>query len=195
VRGVWTPHPACALTGSARSCRVRSLCGEGSKSPVRFRPSEAHIPPRQTTIGEAERRDAPMRMRLQVVLVAIGIVAGMSASSAEPVAWSRPSPCGPSSCAIGGQSPHHFPWQRGPRHQHEQGLLPVCPRLVALAGALMVQQQDVKAFESLSNQALAINPDTQRKTRLQNLILQRRARWLLSEDGTVPDRLRVRRAI
>jgi tetratricopeptide (TPR) repeat protein len=52
--------------------------------------------------------------------------------------------------------------------------------LVALAEAVAVQQQDVKAFESLLNRALAINPDAHTDTRLQNLIMQRRARWLLS---------------
>ena len=52
--------------------------------------------------------------------------------------------------------------------------------LVALAEAVAVQQQNVKEFESLLNRALAITPDTHPDTRLQNLIMQRRARWLLS---------------
>lgn len=52
--------------------------------------------------------------------------------------------------------------------------------LVALAEAVAIQQQDVKAFESLLNRALAIDPDAHTDTRLQNLIMQRRARWLLS---------------
>jgi predicted anti-sigma-YlaC factor YlaD len=52
--------------------------------------------------------------------------------------------------------------------------------LVALAEAVAVQQQDVKEFESLLNRALATNPDAHPDTRLQNLIMQRRARWLLS---------------
>ncbi len=52
--------------------------------------------------------------------------------------------------------------------------------LVALAEAVTVQQQHVKEFESLLNRALAINPDAHPDTRLQNLIMQRRARWLLS---------------
>ncbi len=52
--------------------------------------------------------------------------------------------------------------------------------LVALAEAVAVQQQDVKQFESLLNRALAIDPDAHPDTRLQNLIVQRRARWLLS---------------
>jgi hypothetical protein len=52
--------------------------------------------------------------------------------------------------------------------------------LVALAEAVAVQQQNVKEFESLLHRALAITPDTHPDTRLQNLIMQRRARWLLS---------------
>ncbi len=52
--------------------------------------------------------------------------------------------------------------------------------LVALAEAVAVQKQDVKQFDSLLQQALAINPDANPLTRLVNLVLQRRARWLLS---------------
>ena len=52
--------------------------------------------------------------------------------------------------------------------------------LVALAEAVTVKQQDVKEFESLLDRALAVNPDANPETRLRNLIMQRRARWLLS---------------
>jgi predicted anti-sigma-YlaC factor YlaD len=52
--------------------------------------------------------------------------------------------------------------------------------LVALAEAVAVQQQNVKEFEALLHRALAINPDAHPDTRLQTLIVQRRARWLLS---------------
>ena len=52
--------------------------------------------------------------------------------------------------------------------------------LVALAEAVSVKKQDLKEFESLLNQALAINPDAAPDMRLLNLIMQRRARWLLS---------------
>src|SRR3990170_3112403 len=52
--------------------------------------------------------------------------------------------------------------------------------LVALAEAVAVKTQDVKEFESLLNRALAINPDANPDTRLPNLVMQRRARWLLS---------------
>jgi predicted anti-sigma-YlaC factor YlaD len=52
--------------------------------------------------------------------------------------------------------------------------------LVALAEVVTVKQQDVKEFESLLNRALAINPDANPDTRLLNMVMQRRARWLLS---------------
>jgi hypothetical protein len=52
--------------------------------------------------------------------------------------------------------------------------------LVALAEAVTIQIQDVKEFESLLGRALAINPDATPDMRLLNLIMQRRARWLLS---------------
>jgi predicted anti-sigma-YlaC factor YlaD len=52
--------------------------------------------------------------------------------------------------------------------------------LVALAEAVTVKQQDVREFESLLNRALAINPDANPDSRLRNVIMQRRARWLLS---------------
>jgi predicted anti-sigma-YlaC factor YlaD len=51
---------------------------------------------------------------------------------------------------------------------------------VALAEAVTIQKQDVKEFESLLNQALAINPDAVPENRLLNTVMQRRARWLLS---------------
>jgi predicted anti-sigma-YlaC factor YlaD len=52
--------------------------------------------------------------------------------------------------------------------------------LVALAEAVAVRQQDLKEFESLLNRALAVNPDANPDTRLLDLVMQRRARWLLS---------------
>lgn len=53
--------------------------------------------------------------------------------------------------------------------------------LVALAEAVAVKAQDVKEFESLLNRALAIDPDANPDTRLLNVVMQRRARWLLSQ--------------
>jgi predicted anti-sigma-YlaC factor YlaD len=52
--------------------------------------------------------------------------------------------------------------------------------LLAMAESVAVQKQDLKQFDSLLQQALAINPDANPETRLVNLVLQRRARWLLS---------------
>ncbi len=51
--------------------------------------------------------------------------------------------------------------------------------LLAFAEAVSVQMQNAKEFESLLNQAVAINPDASLEYRLVNLIMQRRARWLL----------------
>ena len=52
--------------------------------------------------------------------------------------------------------------------------------MVSFAEAVCVQQQDLKQFESLLHQALAINPDTKPEWRLVNLVMQRRAKWLLA---------------
>jgi predicted anti-sigma-YlaC factor YlaD len=52
--------------------------------------------------------------------------------------------------------------------------------LVAYAEAVCVQRQDQAGFKSLLERALAINPDLKPEWRLANLIMQRRARWLLS---------------
>ena len=53
--------------------------------------------------------------------------------------------------------------------------------LVTYAEAVCVEAQDMKQFEELLNRALAINPDLHPETRLVNLIMQRRARWLLTK--------------
>ena len=52
--------------------------------------------------------------------------------------------------------------------------------LVALAEAVSVQNQDVTEFRALLNQALAIDPDARPEWRLVNLVMQQRAKWLLS---------------
>ena len=52
--------------------------------------------------------------------------------------------------------------------------------LVALAEAVSVRNQNVGEFKELLNRALAINPDAKPEWRLVNLVMQRRARWLLS---------------
>jgi predicted anti-sigma-YlaC factor YlaD len=51
---------------------------------------------------------------------------------------------------------------------------------VALAESVAVQKQKLTEFKSLLNRALAIDPDARPELRLVNLIMQRRARWLLS---------------
>jgi len=51
---------------------------------------------------------------------------------------------------------------------------------VAFAETVCVHKQDVKQFEDLLKRALAINPDAHPETRLVNLVMQRRAQWLLS---------------
>ena len=52
--------------------------------------------------------------------------------------------------------------------------------LVSLAETVSIQNQDRQEFESLLRRALAINPDAKLEWRLENLVMQRRARWLLS---------------
>ena len=52
--------------------------------------------------------------------------------------------------------------------------------LVALAESVSVKQQDVTGFKELLGRALAINADAKPEWRLVNLVMQRRARWLLS---------------
>lgn len=51
---------------------------------------------------------------------------------------------------------------------------------VSLAEAVSVQNQALEEFEALLAQALAINPDAFPEHRLENLIMQRRAAWLLA---------------
>jgi predicted anti-sigma-YlaC factor YlaD len=52
--------------------------------------------------------------------------------------------------------------------------------MVSFAEAVCLQKQNLKEFESLLHQALAINPDLKPEWRLVNLVMQRRAKWLLS---------------
>jgi predicted anti-sigma-YlaC factor YlaD len=51
--------------------------------------------------------------------------------------------------------------------------------LVALAEAVSIQNQDLQEFESLLNRALAIDVDAKPEWRLVNVLMQRRAKWLL----------------
>jgi predicted anti-sigma-YlaC factor YlaD len=52
--------------------------------------------------------------------------------------------------------------------------------LVALAEAVSIGKQDRKEFESLLNRAIEIDVNARPEWRLANLVMQRRARWLLS---------------
>jgi predicted anti-sigma-YlaC factor YlaD len=54
---------------------------------------------------------------------------------------------------------------------------------VTYAEAVCVEQQDAKQFEELLHRALAIKPDEHPESRLVNLVMQRRARWLLSKES------------
>ena len=52
--------------------------------------------------------------------------------------------------------------------------------LVSYAESVCIAAEDRAQFEKLLHQALALNPDADPPSRLANLILQRRARWLLA---------------
>ena len=52
--------------------------------------------------------------------------------------------------------------------------------MVSFAEAVCVQKQDLKQFEALLQQALTINLEVKPECRLVNLVMQRRAKWLLS---------------
>ncbi len=52
--------------------------------------------------------------------------------------------------------------------------------LISLAEAVSVQKQDRKEFQALLERALAIDTNAKPEFRLANLVMQRRARWLLA---------------
>ena len=52
---------------------------------------------------------------------------------------------------------------------------------VSLAEAVSIKKQNKKEFEELLGKALAIDADAEPKVRLANLVMQRRARWLLGK--------------
>ncbi len=56
---------------------------------------------------------------------------------------------------------------------------------VSYAETVSVQKQNRVEFESLLKQALAVDPDSRPEWRLSNLIMQRRARWLLSREDAL----------
>lgn len=51
---------------------------------------------------------------------------------------------------------------------------------VSWAEDVRVQKQDLQGFRQALDRALAVNPDTKPQWRLMNLVMQRRAKWLLS---------------
>ena len=53
---------------------------------------------------------------------------------------------------------------------------------VAYAETVTIQKQEQTEFESMLKRALAVDPDTRPEWRVSNLIMQRRARWLLSRE-------------
>lgn len=53
---------------------------------------------------------------------------------------------------------------------------------VAYAESVSVQKQNRAEFESLLRQALAVNPNLRTEWRLRNIVMQRRATWLLSRE-------------
>ena len=53
---------------------------------------------------------------------------------------------------------------------------------MAYAETVSIQKQDRGEFESMLKKALAIDPDARIEWRLNNLVIQRRARWLLSRE-------------
>jgi predicted anti-sigma-YlaC factor YlaD len=56
---------------------------------------------------------------------------------------------------------------------------------VAYAENVSVQKQNRGEFEALLKQALGVNPDGRPEWRLSNLVMQRRARWLLSREDAL----------
>ncbi len=53
---------------------------------------------------------------------------------------------------------------------------------VAYAETVTIQKQNQAEFESLLKRALTVDPEARREWRLSNLIMQRRARWLLTRE-------------
>jgi predicted anti-sigma-YlaC factor YlaD len=53
---------------------------------------------------------------------------------------------------------------------------------VSLAETVSISKQDRAEFESLLKRALAIDPNTKPEWRLSNIVMQRRARWLLTRE-------------
>jgi predicted anti-sigma-YlaC factor YlaD len=80
------------------------------------------------------------------------------------------------SCDFAARSKQHF--DRAVSLTSGQSASP----FVAYAESVSVQKQNRGEFEALLKKALAVNPDERPEWRLNNLIAQRRARWLLSRE-------------
>ncbi len=65
---------------------------------------------------------------------------------------------------------------------YDHGVIDQFLPFVSYAETVSVSKQNRAEFKSLLNQALAVNPDIRPEWRLSNLIMQRRARWLLSRE-------------
>jgi len=74
------------------------------------------------------------------------------------------------------RSRKHF--ERAVELTHGQAAAPY----VSMATTVSVSTQNHEEFEALLNKALAVNPDARLEWRLTNLVMQRRARWLLSRE-------------
>lgn len=72
------------------------------------------------------------------------------------------------------RSRQHFERATALSHGHDAG------PLVTFAEATCLQEQDRQGFEDLLKRALAIDPDAAPERKLANLVMLRRARWLLS---------------
>jgi predicted anti-sigma-YlaC factor YlaD len=55
--------------------------------------------------------------------------------------------------------------------------------LLSYAEVISISKQNKTEFQALLDQALKIDVNARTEWRLQNLIMQRRARWLLSREG------------
>jgi predicted anti-sigma-YlaC factor YlaD len=84
---------------------------------------------------------------------------------------------------MGRQGAEGAPEERARRH-YERAIAPAHGRSispqVAYAESVCLQTQDLSTFESMLEEALAIDPDLYPENRLVNLIMQQRAQWLLS---------------
>jgi len=78
------------------------------------------------------------------------------------------------------------PVMRAKQHFDREGTLTkgqLASPFVSFAEAVSVPSQDRAGFEAMIQRALAVDVDARPEWRLQNLVMQRRARWLLSREA------------